>query len=302
MLTTSLDLAGRAVLLATDGSPHAVAAAHVALRLAERHRAEIHVISVVDTRSAPIPVPLDFALAAGNALAGATLHREQESAVRAGLATATGVTIDWPVHVVLGSPASAIVQEANRLEAALIVLGLRRHGRLDRAVNDETTLNVMRNAASAVLGVVAELTRLPRRVLAAVDFSDGSLLALHAGKAVMGDDARLVLAHVQPMSGYLLDEGQARIYDMGVEAGFTKLFDDLGNKGVHLDQVVLHRGPEQSPAQTLLEYGDEMGADLITAGSVQHSRLDRWMVGSVSGELVRDGRRSVLIVPPRRRD
>ena len=32
MLTTSvdLDLAGRAVLLATDGSPHAVAAAHVA--------------------------------------------------------------------------------------------------------------------------------------------------------------------------------------------------------------------------------------------------------------------------------
>ena len=225
MLTTSLDLdlAGRTVLLATDGSPHAVAAAHVALRLAERHRAEINVISVVDTRSAPIPVPLGFALAAGNALAGATLHHEQESAVRAGLASATGVTIDWPVHVVLGSPASSIVQEAHRLDAALIVLGLRRHGRLDRAVNDETTLNVMRSAVSPVLGVVAELTRLPRRVLAAVDFSEGSLLALHAGKAVMGDDARLVLAHVQPMSGYLLDEGQARIYDMGVETGFTKL-------------------------------------------------------------------------------
>jgi len=35
---------------------------------------------------------------------------------------------------------------------------------------------------------------------------------------------------------------------------------------------------------------------------VQHSRLDRWMVGSVSAELVRDGRRSVLIVPPKRRE
>lgn len=187
-------------------------------------------------------------------------------------------------------------------------------------MNDETTLNVMRNAASPVLGAVAELTGLPRRVLAAVDFSEGSLFALHAGKAVIGDDARLVMAHVQPMSGYLLDEGQARIYDMGVEAGFAKLFEELGNAGpaelrpevrsaggrsdhhLQLDQVVLHHGPEQGAAQALLEYGDEMGADLITAGSVQHSRLDRWMVGSVSGELVRDGRRSVLIVPPRRRD
>jgi nucleotide-binding universal stress UspA family protein len=56
-----------------------------------------------------------------------------------------------------------------------------------------------------------------------------------------------------------------------------------------------------NPAQAILEYADEIGSDLITAGSVQHSRLDRWMVGSVSGELVRDGRRSVLVVPPRRR-
>jgi nucleotide-binding universal stress UspA family protein len=52
----------------------------------------------------------------------------------------------------------------------------------------------------------------------------------------------------------------------------------------------------------LLECADEANCDLITAGSVQHSRVDRWMVGSVSTEMVRDGRRSVLIVPPRRQD
>jgi nucleotide-binding universal stress UspA family protein len=304
MLTASadLDLAGRAVLLATDGSPHAIAAAHLALRLAERHRAKINVVSVVDTRSAPIPSPLFAALSAGDAVAGTALHREQESGVRAGLASAMGVVIDWPVRVMLGTPSTLIVQESQRVDAALIVLGLRRHGRLDRVVRDETTLNVMRNATIPVLGVVAELTRLPRRVMAAVDFSEGSLLALQAGKAVTGDDALLVLAHVQPMSGYLLDEGQARIYEMGVEAGFAKLGEEVGAKGVRTDHVVLHHGPEQGPAQALLEYGDEMGAELITAGSVQHSRLDRWMIGTVSGELVRDGRRSVLIVPPRRRD
>lgn len=296
-----LDLAGRAVLLATDGSPCAVAAARVAYGLAEKHHAKVHVVSVVDTRAAPIPPPLDLALAMGDAVAGTELHHDQERAVRAEISGATGAPIDWPVRIMLGTPATSIVQEAHHIGAVLIIVGLRRHGRLDRAVHDETALNIMRNASCPVLGVVGEMSELPTRVLAAVDFSEGSVLAVRAGKAVVGDGALLVLAYVQPMSGFLLDEGEARIHDMGVQAGFAKLSEELGRNGVRFDHVVLHHAPTQSPAQTLLEYAEDIGSDLITAGSVQHSRLDRWMVGSVSAELVRDGRRSVLIVPPRRR-
>ena len=185
---------------------------------------------MVDTRSAPIPSAIFVALSAGDAVAGTAVHREQESAIRAELASRMGVAIDWPVRVMLGTPSTLIVQEAQSVDAALIVLGLRRHGRLDRVVHDETTLNVMRNATIPVLGVVAEMPRLPRRIMAAMDFSEGSLLALRAGKAVTGDEALLVLAHVQPMSGYLLDEGQARIYEMGVEAGFAKLAEQLGRR------------------------------------------------------------------------
>jgi nucleotide-binding universal stress UspA family protein len=85
-----------------------------------------------------------------------------------------------------------------------------------------------------------------------------------------------------------------------VQAGFAKLARDVGDDGITFDHVVLHHAPPQSVGQALLEYADDAGCDLITAGSVQHSRVDRWMVGSVSTELVRDGRRSVLIVPPRR--
>jgi nucleotide-binding universal stress UspA family protein len=293
-----LDLTGRAVLLATDGSPGAVAAARVAEGLARTHHALVHVVSVVDTRSAPIPPPLDVALAMGDAIAGTQLHREQERAVRAELSGALGTEVSWAVRIMLGSPATAIVQEAHHLGAVLVVLGLRRHGRLDRAVNDETTLNVMRNAGCPVFGVVAGMSDLPRRVLSAVDFSEGSVIAVRTGQAVVSAGAVLVLAYVQPTSGFLVDEGESRIHDYGVQAGFAKLTTELGREGVRFDHVVLHHAPTQGPAQTLLEYADDIGADLVTAGSVQHSRLDRWMVGSVSGELVRDGRRSVLIVPP----
>lgn len=297
----SLDLSGRDVLLATDGSPGALAAARLAYELAQRHHARIHVVSVVDTRSAPIPPPLDTAIALGGFVSGERIHRDQERAVLEELSGATGTEIDWPVRITLGTPATSIVKEAHHVGAVLVILGLRRHGRLDRAVRDETTLNVMRSATCPVLGVVAEMSELPSRVLSAVDFSEGSLLAVSSGKALVRDGARLVLAYVQPMNGFLDDEGECRIHDMGVKAGFAQLRTEFGDD-VELDHVVLHHGPSQSPAQALLEYADEIGSDLITAGSVQHSRLDRWMVGSVSGELVRDGRRSVLIVPPRRRD
>jgi nucleotide-binding universal stress UspA family protein len=296
-----LDLAGRAVLLATDGSPAAVAAARFAYELADRYHAVVHVVSVVDTRSAPIPPPLYVALEIGDAVAGSEVHREQERSVRAELAGVIDATIDWPVRVMLGTPAALIVQEANRLDAVLVLVGLRQHGRLERAVRDETALNVMRDASCPVLGVVAGMSGLPTRILAAIDFGEGSVLAARAARALVGDDASLVLAYVQPMSGFLLDEGEARIHDLGVEAGIAKLREQFEGEGVRFDDVVLHHAPSQSVGQALLEYADEVGSDLITAGSVQHSRLDRWMVGSVSAELVRDGRRSVLIVPPRRR-
>jgi nucleotide-binding universal stress UspA family protein len=297
-----LNLAGRAVLLATDGSPSAVAGARVAFALAQKYHAVIHVVSVVDTRSAPIPPPLDMALAMGDALAGSELHREQERSVRAELSGAIGDPLDWPVRVRLGAPASAIVQEAQHVGAVLIIVGLRRHGRIDRAVHDETALNVMRVASCPVLGAVAEMDGLPTRVLAAVDFSEGSLVAVRTARAVLGDGAVLVLAYVQPMNAFLSDEGEAAIHELGVQAGFAKVGSDLGEDGVRFDHVVLHHAPPQSPGEALLEYADDIGSDLITAGSVHHSRLDLWMVGSVSTELVRSGRRSVLIVPPRRRE
>ena len=296
-----LDLAGRAVLLATDGSPCSIAAAFVAHELARKYHAVIHVISVIDPRSSLLPPPLYVAFGMGDA-APAEAHEQQEISVRAELARAVGEEIDWPVRLMFGTPAASIVEEANHLGAALVLLGLRRHGRIDRVVHDETALNVMRTASCPVFGVVAEMDGLPSHILSAVDFGDGSVLAARAARAMVGDDPKLVLAYVQPMNGFLDDEGECRIHEMGVKAGFAKLREEFGGADVRFDHVVLHTGEQETPGQALLEYADDIGADLITAGSVQHSRLDRWMVGSVSAELVRDGRRSVLIVPPKRRE
>lgn len=295
-----LELAGRVVLLATDGSTGAVAGAHIALELAAKYRAVVHVVSVLDTRSAPLPAPLGLALAMGDALADRALHQQQEQDVRAALSSATGTSIDWPVRMMLGAPASAIAQEARRTSAVLIIVGLRRHGRLDRAVNDETALNVMRNAPCPVLGVVPGTTELPVRVLAAMDFSETSLLAARTARAVVGDGAMLVLAYVPPLNVLLPDDGERLIHDLGVKAAFGRTVSELGEEGITFDHVVLHHELPRTPAEMLLEYAEGARCDLIAAGSAHHSRLDRWLMGSVSTDVVRDGSRSVLIVPPQR--
>lgn len=293
-----LNLSGRAVLLATDGSEGSIAGAHIALALAAKYHATIHVVSVVDTRSAPIPPPLDIALAMGDAVVGAGVHTQQEEEVRSSLSTATGQAVAWPIRITLGTPASSIVKEARRVGAVLIIVGLRRHGRLERAVQDETAIKVMRNSSCPVLGIVSGTTTLPTRVLAAVDFSETSLVAARAARAVVGEGAMLVLAYVPPLTGRLPDDGETVIHALGVQAGFARAVRELGDEGITFDHVVLHHELPHTPAEMILEYADGASSDLIAAGSARLGRLDRWIMGSVSTDLVRDGRRSVLIVPP----
>jgi len=290
------------VLFATDGSPSAIAGAHVAQELARKCHAVIHVVSVVDTRGTAVPPPLDLALAMADATVGSAVHAEQADAVRAGLTGAIGEPVQWPVRVRLGTPAASIVKEAKRVGAVLIIMGLRRHGRFDRAVHDETTLNVIRRASCPVLGVTEETRGLPTRVLIAMDFSEASVIATRTAQSVAGENAVLVLAYVGRPSTLTLEEGECVIHELGVAAAFARVEKDLKQDGITFDHIVLHQAIERTTATSLLEHADEARCDLIAAGSVRRGRLDRWRMGSVSRDIVRDGRRSVLIAPPARDD
>ena len=300
VLRAPLSLFGRAVLLATDGSPPSNAAARIASALAERTGAVIHVVNVIDTRSAPMPPGIHLALGIAEAAIGPSVHSEQVDAVRAEIASAVGKPVDWRIRVALGSPSRVIVQKARRLRAALVIIGLRRHGRLERAMQDETTLEVMRRAACPVLGVATDATSLPIKVLAAVDFSRSSMAAARAARAVLGDGGTIVLAYAPLVRFVLADDGEAVIHKLGVAAGFARCRAELEGDRVTTDQVLLHAELSTPVASKLIEYADGARCDLIAAGSARKGRLDRWMLGSVSTDLVRDGRHSVLIVPPRR--
>ena len=292
---------GATVLLAVDASTLAESAAQIALDLAERRGARIHVLSVVDTRPAPIPPPVDLALALADGAYGEALHAEQKREIRAKLSAKLQRSLDWPVEVALGTPSHAIAAEARRLGADLVVLGLRRHRALERALNDETALNVMRTAPCPVLGVTPELTALPQRALVGVDFSRASLTAARIVRSLVADGGTLLLAYVPPpTTGYLPDDGERVIHELGVSAAFTWFAGELGaDAGPRLERVVVERDPGRTVSEQLLTYADGAGVDMIALGSVRHGRIERWVLGSVTTEIARDGSYPLLAVPPR---
>jgi nucleotide-binding universal stress UspA family protein len=298
VLARSLSLSGRAVLLAFDGSPGSDAAAHIALALATSRQARIHVVHVEDDESrATRGAQLDRR-GAHDVCAPFPVSMQQPLGVQAALSATLTHAVDWPVRIMRGAAATAIDQEARRIGAVLIVVGLQRHGGVPRSLHDETALTVIQHAACPVLAVVPGMTELPQRVLGAVDFSEPSLRAAREATAVMRDAGCFVLAHVAPLTGLSYDDGELRLHELGVQAGFARTAEALKREGITFDHVVLHQDLPRSRAEMLIEYAYATRTDLIAAGSKRRVHGAGWTLGSVGTELVRHGRQSLLIVPP----
>jgi nucleotide-binding universal stress UspA family protein len=56
---------------------------------------------------------------------------------------------------------------------------------------------------------------------------------------------------------------------------------------------------EGAPSEALREFAEQLHPDVIAVGARRHGLVDRMLLGSVTADLVHDGRWSLLIVPPR---
>jgi nucleotide-binding universal stress UspA family protein len=298
---------GGTVLVAAKEGPASAASVLVAAALGRRYGAAVEAIQVLDITNAALPAPLPGIFTLARTLIGDEPYAADALARRHEFTALLGEPNEWPVHIALGTPAQEILRYAERQGIALIVMGLRRHSLADRVFRDETTLTVARRARAMVLAVVPELRGLPRTAVVGVDFGPASVRAARAALDVLaqpaeGASASLILAHVDPHPADPPREGTAGgelVRRLGVAAAFEQLVRELNAPStVKVESTVL-RG---AAAQRLVEFAAERSAELIAVGSQRHERLDRWILGSVTTEIVRDGRCSVLVIPPRRRD
>src|SRR5215217_4654957 len=144
------------ILVATDGSPEAVRAAHTAARIAEETDSELHLVYVL-----PRSVPLHPGHFVGPEVEEHWLQREQEHLERE-----VQLLLDNQVeeietagssvaqtHLRVGKPDEEIVALAEDLEAGLIAIGNRGRGGIRRALMGSVSNSVVRHAHCPVLVV-----------------------------------------------------------------------------------------------------------------------------------------------------
>jgi len=232
---------------------------------------------------------------------GEDLNHGQENLVSYIIRETLGTACDWPIKSIVGDPAASIIYAAEQEQAELLVMGIHHHGKLAQALGENTATRVMGRASMPVLGLRRDTTSLPRLVMVAADFGSASWEAAHIAANLVDPGGTVVIAHVAlplPVSEDG-DEGAALVQRVGIQHSFEWLADEI-KIGKSIDVKLVTR--EGDPGAALLAAAEKINPDLIAVASQRHRLLTRLLLGSVSRKLVRDGRWSMLVTPPVRRE
>lgn len=146
------------------------------------------------------------------------------------------------------------------------------------------------------------------RVLLAVDCTEPEAVTRKAAALAGRLDAELYVLHVHapspagpipidPMTGF--GDMAYAAYDPSIEASveagerheFDRFIRDRFDSPVRSALLV------GDPARTILDNADELDADLIVVAKRRHGALERFLLGSVSREVMDHTHRPVLVIP-----
>jgi nucleotide-binding universal stress UspA family protein len=286
------------VLLAIAHDDAADSAIRVTHELVMRRNAAPTVLQVFDPTPYAPPSMLPSMMTLAETLIGPAATDERRQQIEAWLARVCGHAVTWPIVSRLGNPTTCIADEAHKRHSELIVLGLHHHDAVDHLLGQETTFHVFTNAGIPVLGIAHGAHTMPHRILVGVDFSRASINTAQLAARLLEPPGELLLAHVQlpapPVTSEDAEGGQT-IHEEGINAAFAKLMQVIPKTPGVLVRRVLLTG---DPATALLSYAEIAKPDLIAVASQQHARVRRLLIGTVSRQIIRDGRWSVFVTPP----
>ncbi|MEO0857516.1 MAG: universal stress protein, partial [Bacteroidota bacterium] len=292
----------RRLLFPTDFSDCAESAYRHASYLANHFGAELHVLHVIeegrddpgdwvaDLRITPLDIAIDLDLPVEPQAKGmppARFVSATETAPRAG---------------------PAILRYADAHEIDLIVMGT--HGRrgMRRFVMGSVAEEVMQTAPCPVFtiggGKACQEAWTIRHVLAPVDFSEHARAsARHAAALAKAYGASLTLVTVVDMA--VLPTASAPYLDVyhiptdDLEARAQRLLDEqaaaLRREFPELPPITAYVQIGR-PASAIVEVAEEVMADCLVMGSHGRTGMERLLMGSVSGEVVRSAPCPVFVV------
>ncbi|QLH78077.1 universal stress protein [Halosimplex rubrum] len=287
-----------AILLPTDGSDAAETALDTAVAAAAAHDATLHVLYVADTNQPSL----------SNVQGQVTdvLEGEGRDIVEEAGARARNAGVETVEEVVQGGPSRTICDYVDDRGIDLVVMGTRGSRDIERIILGSVTERVVRNGSAPVLVVPPESDREyppesdreypPESVLVGSDGSDGSGAAVDEGLGIAeATGATLHLVSVLESNVLGIDLGSSQIEEAREQRDeelFAPVRERAADRGVAVETAV----EEGDVVETLNEYVDEHGVDLLVVGTHGRTGLDKRILGSVTENLMRSVSVPVLSV------
>ncbi|NHN63568.1 universal stress protein [Haloarcula sp. JP-Z28] len=289
------------ILVPTDGSEHATRAAEHGAALARAFSASLHVMAVIDTRTAGGPF-------SGGDLEDETLDRMTADAEDTVTAITDAVDAAGAIQTTIrtGNPADEICAYRDDHDIDLIAMGT--HGRtgVGRYLAGSVTESVVRHADVPVFTVrVTEQSRKTDSyddILVPTDGSTAATAAVEPACEIAAQfDSRLHALNVVNLG----DVATGSEYTLP-----TDLIDMLEAQGEKVTERIAARARESGvetvtqvvdgfPAADILDYAEENDIDLIVMGTAGRTGLNRFIMGSTTERLIRHADMPVLAVNAR---
>ncbi|MGQ9860449.1 MAG: universal stress protein [Thiobacillaceae bacterium] len=225
--------------------------------------------------------------------------RERLTALAAELAPPQGSPAG--ITLATGRVLAAILDQADVLDADLIVLGARGEGYLSRLLIGTTAERLLRRSTRPMLVVKQTPRAAYRRVLVPLDFSAWSIQALRLAQAV-APSAELVLfnAYEAPFESKLRfagveEETLGRYLNAARQEALDRLKALAAEAGLVSAQLrfdVQHG----DPSRLILVQEQELDCDLIVMGKHGQGMLEELLLGSVTKHVLAESTGDVLVV------
>jgi nucleotide-binding universal stress UspA family protein len=209
-------------------------------------------------------------------------------------------------RVLEGRPATEIVFEAQRIGADLVVMGARGISAVRRLLLGSVSAEVVDHAPCPVL--IARTSRADRLVFATDGSPDaGHAAAFLASCGLFAHAKRRVLSVADPtlpwwagMAAYDARTAEDAYVDISESAAErAKTAADAAAHELDTDDVrVVHTAVDGDVASTIVEEASTWYADVLAMGTRGLGRVRRFLLGSVSRDVLYHAPMSVLIVRP----
>ena len=296
----------RKILFATDFSDCAAHAQIYAFAFAPRFKAELHIAHAVDTTYPSYAGVYGFGVEVEHHIADVKKQARQDLAAVACAARGAGLTAH--THLLIGRPAEAVVDEAQKLDCDLIITGTHGRGGFDHFLFGSNAERIVRFSPIPVLAVkprerefVHEAGKFTlKRVLCPCDLSPlAEQAAGFAAEICRLFGAELTLLHVidnrleyplvLPDAALFAPEEIRRRAAEKLKPIAAKL------KDVKVSVEVITGAPEK----LIAEAARDKSIDLIALTTHGRGGLSRALVGSTAEKLVRIASVPTLTIRPK---